>query len=59
MLNDVRFTSLNILSAIEHLKSVGGKTFNKNLLDTDKKMYYGKCEGKWLPKKVKFLIKKF
>ena len=50
MLNDVRFSSLDILSAIEHLKSVGGKTFNKNLLDTDKKMYFGKCEGKWSPK---------
>jgi 4-hydroxy 2-oxovalerate aldolase len=50
MLNDLRFSSLDILSAIEHLKSVGGKTFNKNLLDTDKKMYSGKCEGKWSPK---------
>ena len=52
VLNDVRFSSLDILSAIEHLKSVGGKTFNKNLADTDKKMYFGKCEGKWSPCKI-------
>ena len=50
MLNDLRFGPLDILSAIDHLKSVGGKTFNKNLLDTDKKMYSGKCVGKWYPK---------
>ncbi len=54
MINDLRFNYLDILSAIEHLKTVGGKKFNKNLLDTDKKMYSGKCIGKWSPKKKIF-----
>jgi len=50
MLNDSRFKSPDIISAIEHLKKVGGKKFNKELLDSDKIMYSGKCEGTWNPK---------
>ena len=51
MLNDLRFGPIDVLSVIDHLRSVGGKKFNKNLLDIDKKMYSGKCTGSWVPKK--------
>ena len=49
MLNDKRFSNADILSSIDHLKTVGGQKFNKDLLDTDKKMYSGKCAGSWRP----------
>ena len=41
----------DILNTINHLKTIGGQKFNKNLLDTDKKMYHGKY-GKWKPSKI-------
>ena len=50
MLSDSRFNSMDIMSAIDHLKKVGGKKFNKDLLDSDKIIYSGKCVGSWIPK---------
>ena len=52
MLNDIRFKNEDILNTINHLKTIGGQKFNKNLLDTDKKMYHGKSNGKWKPSKI-------
>ena len=50
MLNDSRFKSLDIMSAIDHLKNIGGKKFNKDLLDSKNSNYSGKCPGTWNPK---------
>jgi len=49
MLSDTRFSNEDMLSVIDHLKKIGGQKFNKNLLDIDKRMYYGKCSGTWRP----------
>ena len=50
MLNDSRFKSPDIISAIEHLKKVGGKKFNKELLDSDKIMYSGNVKAHGIQK---------
>ena len=50
MLADNRFKSPDIISAIEHLQKIGGTKFNKDLLNSDKTNYSGKCEGTWNPK---------
>ena len=52
MLNDIRFKNEDILNTINHLKTIGGQKFNKNLLDIDKKMYHGKSPGTWKPSKI-------
>ena len=58
MLNDIRFKNEDAFRTIDHLKTIGGQKFNKNLLDIDKKMYHGKSPGKWRPSK-KLKIRKF
>ena len=52
MLENNRFTNKDILSSINHLKKLGGKKFNKNLINLNNSIYIGKCPGKWSPKKV-------
>ncbi|MDC1258263.1 aldolase catalytic domain-containing protein [Pelagibacteraceae bacterium] len=52
MISDPRFSSVDILSAIEHLKKEGGQKYTKKLLDSGNSMYLGKNDGTWHPKKI-------
>ncbi len=52
MIENNRFTNKDILSSIIHLKKLGGKKFNKDLINLNSSIYIGKSPGKWSPKKV-------
>lgn len=53
ILKDKRYDVQDKLLFIDHLKNFGGKKFNKDLLDSDKKIYLGKLKTtntkKWRP----------
>lgn len=56
MLKDERYDISDKLLFIDHLKNIGGKKFNKDILDTDKNLYLGKLKNtnnfkKWVPSK--------
>ena len=52
MLNDPRYEETEILSVLEHLRSVGGKTFNADVLEGGRQMYGGKGSGAWDPASI-------
>ncbi len=52
MLNDKRFTSQDILSVIDDLKTKRGKKFSKDLIDTYRQYYTGEGKGTFEPKKL-------
>lgn len=50
MLGDSRFREAEILSAIEHIKEVGGKKFSTELMEAGRQVYGGEQAGSWQPK---------
>ena len=52
MLADLKLEPLEMLSAIDNLKKVGGQNFNKNLIEVGKNLYQGKTTGTWNPFKL-------
>ncbi|MDO3383233.1 aldolase catalytic domain-containing protein [Gilvimarinus algae] len=49
MLTDSRFDEEDILAAIDHLKTEGGKKFSYNALDATRHFFAGNSEGGWSP----------
>ena len=49
MLSELKLEPLEMLSAIDNLKSEVGKNFNSNLIEVGKKLYEGKTSGDWSP----------
>jgi 4-hydroxy 2-oxovalerate aldolase len=49
MLGDSRYSEVDILAAIEHLKLVGGKKFSLSTLDASRQFYSGQPRGAWNP----------
>ena len=49
MLSDSRYSEVDILAAIEHLKLVGGKKFSLTTLEAARQFYNGEPGGKWAP----------
>lgn len=49
MLSDSRYSEVDILAAIEHLKLVGGKKFSLSTLESSRQFYSGEPRGKWVP----------
>jgi len=49
MQGDNRYSEEDILSAIDHLKIEGGKTFNLNTLEGARHFYQGEPRGTWSP----------
>ena len=49
MLSELKLEPLEMLSAIDNLKSEEGKNFNRNLIEVGKKLYEGKTSGDWSP----------
>jgi len=52
MLADLKLEPVEMLSAIDNLKKVGGQNFNKNLIEVGKNLYQGKTTGTWNPFKL-------
>ena len=52
MLSDPRYGEAEILSVIEHLRSVGGKKFSLQAMEAGRQMYGGADEGTWQPVSV-------
>jgi len=50
MLGDSRFREAEILSAIDHIKAVGGKKFSTELMEAGRQVYGGALDGTWRPK---------
>jgi 4-hydroxy 2-oxovalerate aldolase len=50
MLGDSRYSEEDILAAITHLKTEGGKKFSVNALDASRQFYKGEPRGSWNPK---------
>lgn len=50
MLGDSRYSEVDILAAIEHLKLVGGKKFSLSTLESSRQFYSGEPRGTWSPK---------
>lgn len=50
MLGDSRFREAEILSAIDHIKAVGGKKFSTELMEAGRQVYGGELDGAWRPK---------
>ena len=51
MISEFRLKPVEILSALENLKKIGGKRFNKGLIESENTIYKGKTSGSWEPKK--------
>jgi 4-hydroxy 2-oxovalerate aldolase len=51
MLNDRRYSEVDIIGAIEHLKIQGGKKFSYNSLKNANSFFIGEPRGGWSPKK--------
>jgi 4-hydroxy 2-oxovalerate aldolase len=49
MLSELKLEPLEMLSAIDNLKSEEGRNFNRNLIEVGKKLYKGKTKGSWNP----------
>lgn len=49
MLSDPRYGEAEILSVIEHLRSVGGKKFSVANMEAGRQMYGGEQTGSWAP----------
>lgn len=49
MLSDSRYSEEDILAAINHLKTEGGKKFSFNALDATRHFYQGDAKGEWAP----------
>jgi 4-hydroxy 2-oxovalerate aldolase len=49
MLGDSRYSEVDILAAIEHLKLVGGKKFSLSTLESSRQFYSGEPRGEWSP----------
>lgn len=52
MINDLKLTPFEILSAIENLKKRGGKTFNKSFIEAGDNLYNKRASGTWYPLNV-------
>lgn len=52
MLSDSRYDEEDVLAVIEHLRQVGGKSFNVNTLDAARHFYHGEAKGNWSPSEV-------
>lgn len=52
MLSDSRFGEAEILSAIDHLKSVGGKKFSNEIMEAGRQVYGGEMAGTWAPETI-------
>lgn len=52
MLGDSRYSEVDILAAIEHLKLVGGKKFSTSTLESSRQFYSGTPRGTWSPKEA-------
>ena len=50
MLNDERYEDEDILSLIEHLRTVGGKKFNHRVMETGRLIFSSEPSGNWNPK---------
>ena len=49
MLQDARYTDDDVLAAIDHLKTSGGKKFKLNTLEASRHFYVGEPMGTWAP----------
>ncbi|WP_312548565.1 aldolase catalytic domain-containing protein [Massilia sp.] len=49
MLGDSRYSEVDILAAIEHLKLVGGKKFSLSTLESARQFFSGEPRGTWSP----------
>ncbi|MGM8227452.1 aldolase catalytic domain-containing protein [Cellvibrio sp. ARAG 10.3] len=52
MLGDSRYSEEDILAAINHLRTEGGKKFSFNALDATRHFYQGNPQGSWFPKSL-------
>jgi 4-hydroxy 2-oxovalerate aldolase len=52
MLADPRYGESEILSVIEHLRTVGGKKFSIGVMEAGRQMYGGEASGSWQPATV-------
>lgn len=52
MLSDPRYGEAEILSVIQHLRSVGGKKFSSKVMEAGRQMYGGSANGSWQPASV-------
>ena len=51
MISEFKLKPIEILSALENLKKIGGKKFNKSLIESENIIYKDKTTGSWNPKK--------
>lgn len=52
MLSDSRYSSEDVLAAIEHLRVEGGKKFNPSTLDASRHFFQGAPRGLWKPESI-------
>lgn len=52
MVNNNRYDEEDILAVLEHLKTVGGKHYNTETLETARHFYAGTACGSWNPKEL-------
>lgn len=52
MLTDPRYSEEDILAVIEHLRQVGGKSYNAGTLDGARNFYTGAPQGFWKPQQM-------